>query len=63
MRTHCESCGAPVETKDEKCAYCGTPYTWKDIPGPVVKFDGPTFCASLISAGMITMDEARRLYG
>lgn len=63
MRTHCESCGAPVETKDEKCAYCGTPYTWKNDPDPVINLDGPTFCVSLVSAGMLTLNEARRRYG
>lgn len=23
---NCKNCGAPVDTRDEKCEYCGTPY-------------------------------------
>ena len=26
--TNCKNCGAPVDTRNEKCEYCGTPY-WK----------------------------------
>ena len=25
---NCKNCGAPVDTRNEKCEYCGTPY-WK----------------------------------
>ena len=25
--TNCKNCGAPVEPRNEKCEYCGTPYT------------------------------------
>ena len=65
MRTHCQSCGAPVDLHTEKCAYCDTPYPWKmAAPEPLTfEIDVAKLHKSvnhMMASGLITANEARR---
>ena len=68
MRTHCQSCRAPVDLHAEKCAYCGTPYPWKwAAPESVtIELDVAKLHESvnhMMASGLITANEARRRLG
>lgn len=68
MRTHCQSCGAPVDLHAEKCAYCDTPYTWKGAAPEAftLELDVAVLHESvnlMMASGLITANEARRRLG
>lgn len=72
MRTHCQSCGAPVDLHAEKCAYCDTPY-----PEPGARITQTADCITIdlnpvqlagaaveaLERGLLTPNEARRHLG
>lgn len=60
--TNCPNCGAPVDPAADRCAYCGTPYP-AAIDAPFALYLDTQAIASAVSAGLITVNEARRRLG
>lgn len=62
-RTHCQSCGAPIELHAEKCAYCGTPYL-SGHTSPGFGCSAQEFTQSVTDLlGVMTPNEVRKVLG
>lgn len=65
-RTHCESCGVPVDIRAEKCQYCDTPYEFirgRRRNAEVYDDIMPKKYKDLLSCGAISINEMRELCG
>ena len=60
METNCKNCGAPIDLKDAKCAYCGTPYHVRESREETVLYMDNI---PIVSIPMYTPNELRRLFG
>lgn len=61
--TNCKNCGAPLQSYPCKCEYCGTVYGKIDEQDEVYLYADGEVIARAISAGIITVNEARRYFG
>ena len=61
--TNCKNCGAPLPTYPCKCEYCGTEYGKIDEQDEVYLYADGRVIARVISAGLVTLNEARRMAG
>ena len=64
--TNCKNCGAPLPSYPYKCEYCGTVYgkidEWDEQNEEYLYADGEVI-ARATSAGIMTVNEARRYFG
>ena len=64
--TNCKNCGAPLPSYPCKCEYCGTEYRkideWDEVDEVRLYADGEVI-ARATSAGLVTLNEARRMAG
>ena len=61
--TNCKNCGAPLKRHPCKCEYCGTEYGKIDERDDVRLFADAEEYVRATSAGIITINEARRYLG
>ena len=61
--TNCKNCGAPLPSYPYKCEYCGTVYGTMDELDEVRLYADGEIIARATSAGIMTVNEARNLYG
>ena len=61
--TNCKNCGAPLPSYPCKCEYCGTVYGKIDEQNEECLYADDKVVARVTSAGVITVNEARRLLG
>ena len=61
--TNCKNCGAPLTSYPCKCEYCGTVYGVIDEMDEVCLYADGEVIARAISAGIVTVNEARSLLG
>ena len=61
--TNCKNCGAPLTSYPCKCEYCGTVYGAIDEMDEVCLYADGEVIARATSAGIMTVNEARRYFG
>lgn len=61
--TNCKNCGAPLSSYPCKCEYCGTVYGKIDERDEECLYADGEVIARATSAGIITVNEARRYFG
>lgn len=61
--TNCKNCGAPLSSYPCKCEYCGTVYGKIDEQDEAYLYADGELIARTISAGIMTVNEARSLLG
>ena len=61
--TKCKNCGAPIKRYPCKCEYCGTVYGMFDEWDDVRLFADAEEYVRATSAGIMTVNEARRYFG
>lgn len=57
---NCPNCGAPI--RGDECPYCGTAFTKKSKGIDIYDTNG-SYVATLYENGILTANEARKLYG
>ena len=60
--TKCPGCGAPQDRTSTNCPYCGRLYPFENDDAVVLYADDRAI-AHVYSAGVITMNDARRMMG
>lgn len=66
LRTHCPSCGAPIDYHAEKCAYCDTPYSHYHEGVRIIQTADAITVETIVTAvrnNQITPNAARRALG
>lgn len=61
--TNCKNCGAPLSSYPCKCEYCGTEYGKIDEWDEKYLYADGEVIARVTSAGIMTVNEARRYFG
>lgn len=61
--TNCKNCGAPLSRYPCKCEYCGTVYGMIDEWDEAYLYADGEVIARATSAGIISVNEARRYFG
>lgn len=61
--TNCKNCGAPLPSYPCKCEYCGTEYGKIDERDEECLYADGEVIARATSAGIMTVNEARRYFG
>lgn len=57
---NCPNCGAPIQ--EDECPYCGTAFTKKRSGFGIYDTNGD-YVATLYENGLLTANEARKMYG